>query len=178
MKHAADIPVIETERLRLRGFAMRDYEAVAAYKADPDVMRYTGGPEDRYRAWKSFTAMAGTWNVLGFGYFCIADKQTDACLGHSALLQPPEWPDREVGYTLARGAHGKGYAVEAASAVLRFAYEHMGWTTAVSVIDPQNRASQNVARKMGALLERENEPVWDFRADIWRHQPPERFLAS
>ena len=92
-----------------------------------------------------------TWNVLGFGYFCIADKQTDACLGHSALLQPPEWPDREVGYTLARGAHGKGYAIEAASAVLRFAYEHMGWTTAVSVIDPQNRASQNVRPQNGGV---------------------------
>lgn len=155
---------------------MRDFPAVAAYKADAEVMRFTGGAEPEAQAWKSFAAMAGSWILLGFGYFCVAEKATDACIGHCGLLEPPGWPEREVGYTLARQAQGKGFAAEAAGAVLAFAYRSLGWTTAISVIDPDNRPSQNVARKLGATCERKNVPVWDFTADIWRHLPPGRFL--
>ena len=173
-----DIPVIETERLRLRAFGQCDFDAVAAYKADPDVMRFTGGPEARHRAWKSLAAMAGSWSLMGRGYLCIAERQSDLCIGHCALLDPPGWPAREVGYTLAGSAQGKGYATEAARAALRFAYEDLGWTTAISLIDAGNHASQGVAKKLGATKERENVPIWDFTADIWRHLPPERLLAT
>lgn len=172
------IPVIETERLILRGFELRAFEAVAAYKADPDVMRYTGGPESRFKAWKSLAAMAGSWVLHGFGYFCIAEKQSDTCIGHCGLLNPPGWPEREVGYTLAGPAQGKGYAAEAAGAALRFAYDELGWDTAISVIDPNNHASQKVARRLGATVERQNVPIWDFTADIWRHLPPGQILSS
>lgn len=174
---AVDIPVIETERLRLRGFELRDFDAVAAYKADPHVMRYTGGPESGFNAWKSFAAMAGSWVLLDSGYFCIAEKNSDVCIGHCALFKPPGWPEHEVGYTLARHAHGKGYAVEAAGAALRFAYDELGWDTAISVIDPANTASQGVARRLGASKERESVPIWDFTADIWRRLPPAQVLA-
>ena len=173
-----DIPVIETERLRLRAFERRDFDAVAAYKADPDVMRFTGGPEARHRAWKSLAAMAGSWSLMGCGYFCVAERRSDLCVGHCALFYPPDWPDREVGYTLAKQAQGKGYATEAANAALRFAYEALGWTTAISVIDPDNHASQSVAKRLGATKERENVSIWDFTADIWRHLPPEQYLAT
>jgi len=173
-----DIPVIETERLRLRGFELRDFDAVAAYKADPEVMRYTGGPESGFKAWKSLATMVGSWVLHGYGYFCVAEKDSDICVGHCALFDPPGWPGREVGYTLARHAHGKGYAAEAAGAALHFAYTRLGWTTAISVIDPENGASQNVARRLGAAKEQENVPIWDFTADIWRHLPPDRFLRE
>jgi RimJ/RimL family protein N-acetyltransferase len=173
-----EIPVIETERLRLRGFELRDFDAVAGYKADPEVMRFTGGPESGFKAWKSLAAMAGSWVLNGYGYFCVAEKETDACIGHCALIDPPGWPGREVGYTLARQAQGQGYAAEAAGAALRFAYDKLGWDTAISVIDPANHASQVVARKLGATRERENVPVFDFIADIWRHLPPGQFLST
>ncbi|MEN0001075.1 MAG: GNAT family N-acetyltransferase [Pseudomonadota bacterium] len=174
----ANIPVLETERLRLRGFKRRDFDAVAAYKGDPEVMRFTGGAETRPAAWKSLAAMAGSWDLNGYGYFCVADKQSDECLGHCSLFYPVDWPGQEIGYTLARPAQGKGYAVEASRAALRFAYTELGWETAISVIDRDNAASQSVARKLGATLEQENVPIWNFHADIWRHLPPKSFFAS
>ena len=175
---SSEIPVIETERLRLRGFRMEDYPAVAAYKADPEVMRFVGGAEGGLLAWKSFCSMTGSWNVLGYGLFCVAIRETDECIGHCGPINPPGWPEPEIGYTLARAAQGKGYAAEAAAAALRFAYERLGWTTAISIIDPDNHPSQKVAHKLGASREQENVPVWDFTADIWRHRPPEEFLTS
>ncbi len=174
----ANIPVIETERLRLRGFRVEDYPAVAAYKGDPEVMRFTGGAESGLHAWKSFCSMTGSWNMLGHGPFCVALRETDACIGHCGPINPPAWPEPEIGYTLSTAAHGKGYATEAATAALRFAYEELGWPTAISIIDPDNRASQGVARRLGAVLEKPGAQVWDFSADIWRHRPPDEFLKS
>ncbi|MGS5086065.1 GNAT family N-acetyltransferase [Hydrogenophaga sp. A37] len=53
------------------------------------------------------------------------------------------------------GQHGKGFATEGARRALRAAYEDFGWTTAVSVVSVNNPASQAVALRMGATLERE-----------------------
>lgn len=178
ISYAGDIPVIETARLRLRGFRMDDYAAVAAYKADPEVMRFVGGPEYGLSVWKSFCSMPGSWSMLGYGLFCVAIRETDQCIGHCGPINPPGWPEPEIGYTLGRNAQGKGYATEAAGAALRFAYEKLGWRTAISLIDPDNTASQGVARKLGASVEETQVEVWDFTADIWRHRPPDEFITS
>ena len=176
--HSANIPVIETERLRLRGFRMDDYAAFCAYKADPEVTHFVGGTELGMSAWKSFCATVGSWSMIGHGVFCVAIRETDECIGHCGPINPPGWPEPEIGYTLARGAHGKGYATEAAGAALRFAYQKLGWRTAISLIDEDNTASQGVARRLGASLEKKQVEVCDFTADIWRHLPPEEILKS
>lgn len=179
MSHSGiDIPVVETERLVLRGFTERDFPAYAAMRADAKVMTFLGGPQDPHTAWRGMAAMVGHWALRGFGFFCVEEKASGTCIGHCGPWYPHDWPDYEIGYTLARSAQGKGYATEAARAALRFAYEDLGWTTAISVIDPQNHASQNVARKLGATKERQDVPIWDFTADIWRHRAPAQFLAQ
>ena len=173
---AIDIPVIETERLLLRGFEERDFAAYAAIHADRDVMHFIGGAEAPHEAWRGMTGMVGHWALRGFGFFCVEEKASGACIGHCGPWYPVDWPGHEVGYTLARSAQGKGYATEAARAALGFAYRELGWTTAISVIDAENHASQAVAKRLGARRERQNVPIWDFTADIWRHLPPEQFL--
>lgn len=173
---AIDIPVIETERLILRGFEDRDFAAYAAIRADEDVMTFLGGPQSRHMAWRGMSAMIGHWVLRGFGFFCVEEKASGTCIGHCGPWYPVDWPDHEIGYTLARSAQGKGYATEAARAALGFAYEKLGWTTAISVIDPENHASQGVAKKLGATKEREDVSIWDFTADIWRHLPPDEFF--
>ena len=80
--------------------------------------------------------------------------------------------------TAGQTAQGKGYATEAGRAALIFAYQELGWKTAISVIDPENHASQNVAAKLGAHKEQTGAAIWDFTADIWRHLPPDDFLKS
>lgn len=170
------VPTIETERLRLRGWQRADFEAVHAYKSDPEVMTYTGGAETPSQAWKSFCAMAGSWIINGFGYFCIADKESDLCVGHCGLIQLPDWEDPEVGYTLSRAAWGKGYATEAVISALSHVYRNLNWETAVSHIDPNNVSSQKVAERAGATLETKNADLGSYTADIWRHLPPEEFM--
>lgn len=173
-----DIPVIETERLRLRGFLPRDFAAVAAYRADPAVMAFSGGPENQLAAWKSFAAMIGHWCTLGFGYFCIADRADDRCIGQVGLQYPPLWPGREVTYTLAHERQGRGLATEAVSAALWFAYSALQWPDAISLIAADNLASRRVAEKMGAARDPEPVTVWGHEVELWRHRSPDVHLKD
>ncbi|WP_306120624.1 MULTISPECIES: GNAT family N-acetyltransferase [unclassified Roseitalea] len=178
MSHGGiDIPVIETERLILRGFAERDFAVIKSIYADPEAMRFLGGVMNEYDAWRRMAAMAGSWQLRGFGIFCVEGKAEGECVGYCGPMRPHGWPDNEIGYTFAPAHHGKGYATEAAAASLAFAYERLGWDTAISLIDPDNHASQGVARKLGAVRERTGAQVTDFTADIWRHLTPAQFLA-
>ncbi|MEL6922286.1 MAG: GNAT family N-acetyltransferase, partial [Pseudomonadota bacterium] len=77
---------------------------------------------------------------------------------------------------LRRSAWGNGFATEAAEAALRWAYETLGWETAISCIDPNNVGSQGVAKRLGATLEESGVQVCFFTADIWRHLPPKQYL--
>lgn len=174
MQHA--FPVIETERLRLRAFEERDLDAYAALRADEKVMKFLGGVQDDTLTWRGMATILGHWTLRGFGFFCVEEKASGQCIGHCGPWRPHNWPDNEIGYTLARDAQGKGYATEAARASLSFAYEKLGWATAISVIDPENAASQNVAKRLGATVEKTNVKIWDFTADIWRYLPPTEFL--
>jgi RimJ/RimL family protein N-acetyltransferase len=59
----------------------------------------------------------------------------------------------EVGYLLKQSAWGKGYATEACTRMLRFAFEQTALQEVVAVTDPENRASQKVLRKCGLIEE-------------------------
>jgi len=178
MSVSIDIPVIETERLILRGFEVRDLDDFADMSADEDTMKFVGGRKTRFESWNSMTAALGHWVLRGFGMFAVEEKSSGRLIGIIGPLFPDGWPENEIGYILAKHAHGKCYATEAAVASLKYAYQELGWTTAISLIDADNAASQNVARKLGAAKVQANVQVTDFVADIWRHLPPQEFMEK
>ncbi len=173
---AIDIPVLETERLVLRGFTPADHAPLCAFYADARTARFVGGLEEPRVVWRRMASYIGHWALRGYGMWALADKQTDAFVGYVGNWFPDGWPEPEIAYGLVASAHGRGLAVEAASRALRHAYENLGWMTAISAIDVDNRASQGVARKLGATREKTGVAMSGFTADIWRHLPPDRFL--
>ena len=67
-----------------------------------------------------------------------------------------------------RQFEGKGYAFEAASAARDAGARLFGLTSLISLIDPENIRSQNLARRLGATIEREIE-FMGHPCHIWRH---------
>jgi RimJ/RimL family protein N-acetyltransferase len=145
-------PTLETERLLLRPPAAGDFDAWAAVMADPEVARYIGGLQSRHGAWRGFLTMVGAWQIQGFGMFSLIEKATGQWVGRVGPWFPVDWPGTEVGWTLPRSAWGKGYATEAATVAIDWAFDTLGWTEVIHSIDPANGASKHVAMRLGSTL--------------------------
>jgi len=148
----ADIPVVETARLRLRAFRETDLDAFAAMSADAEVMRFIGNGEtvDRNGTWRTIAGFLGHWRLRGCGMWAIERKDDGAFLGRVGLHHPPYWPALEAGWVLARHAWGQGYAREGAAAALDFARRALTPQRLVSFIRPGNERSVKVALALGA----------------------------
>ena len=65
---------------------------------------------------------------------------------------------------------GRGYATEGAAATIDWAFDNLGWTEVIHCIDPDNAASQGVARRLGSTVlsrGRLPKPYDDIEVDIW-----------
>ena len=166
------IPVIETARLRLRGPRLEDYEAYATFMASGRSI-YVGGPLGRLQAWRGFCHVTGHWVYRGFSTFIIADRNTDAALGMCGPWFPEGWPEPEIGWTIWSAENeGKGLAFEAVTAARRFAYDVLGWTTAISMIDHGNDRSAALAARLGAVYETDYTDDTLGTCRIFRHPGP------
>lgn len=145
-------PTLETDRLILRPPCIEDFDAWAAFMADPEATRYLGGPQPPAGAWRNLAMMAGAWMISGFGNFSVIEKTSRRWIGRCGPWYPADWPGPEIGWAFDRSAWGRGYATEAAERCLTYAYDVLGWDRVVHPIDPGNIASIAVAKRIGSTL--------------------------
>lgn len=171
------IPTLRTERLVLRGPQASDFDAYAAFRGS-ERARILGGPFDRATAFEQLAALVGHWQLRGYGRFMVADAETDAALGVIGPFLPADWPEPEIAWSVFGDAEGRGIAQEAALAARAFAYDTLGWTTAISMIDPANTRSAALARRLGAAPDGQFVHPEYGTLDIWRHPGPDSLAAS
>lgn len=150
------VPVIETERLRLRGHRQEDLAACAAMWADAGVVRYIDGkPFSREEVWARLLRYVGHWQWMGFGFWALEEKATGAFAGELGFaefkraIEPSVEGTPEVGWVLAPHAQGKGYATEAVRAAIAWGDGQLGSARTVCLIHPENVRSIRVAEKCG-----------------------------
>lgn len=156
MKNAKDVPVIETERLRLRGHRVDDLPNCAAMWAEEGVTRFIGGkPLTEEETWLRMLRHAGHWALMGFGYWVVEEKETGKFLGEAGLaefrreIEPSIVGIPEAGWVFAGASHGQGYAIEAGQAILDWGAVRFGDNRTVCLINPENTASLRLAGKLG-----------------------------
>lgn len=149
-------PTLETERTILRAHVLDDFDAYAQMWANPAVCRFIGGKaRTREESWMRFLRHAGSWSLIGYGYWAIQDKTTGRFIGEAGFhdmkrdIKPSLEGIPEAGWVLAPDAQGKGLASEVVGRVLGWADETAGKTRTVCIIDPENEGSINVASKVG-----------------------------
>ncbi|MGA8278874.1 MAG: GNAT family N-acetyltransferase [Rhodanobacteraceae bacterium] len=145
------IPTIETERLRLSALGERHFEAYASMLADASSTRFVGDgqPLDRMNAWRSMAMLLGHWVLRGYGMWAVELKESGEFVGRVGLHNPEGWPDMELGWMLMPDQRHHGYATEAGSAVLEYAFANLDTQRVISLIRADNNASERVARRLG-----------------------------
>ncbi|UOG77165.1 GNAT family N-acetyltransferase [Hymenobacter tibetensis] len=152
----SEIPVLETERLLLRGYRPDDLVESAAMSASPEFYRYLGGePISKEEAWRRILIQQGHWSLMGYGFWAVEEKSTGLYSGSIGFgdfnrdITPSISGMPEMGWVLAPRVHGRGYATEAVRAALAWGEQHFHTPQTVCIIDPDNVASLRVAHKFG-----------------------------
>jgi len=176
MTLALDIPTLETERLTLRAPAEADFPALAAFY-ETDRAEFVGGHIGPNEVWRTLASMIGHWALRGYGMWAVDERETGLFCGHVGPWNPHGWPEPEIGWTLLGAAEGRGIAREAAEASRAYAYGSLGWTTAISLIDPANTRSIRLAERMGARLDYEFQHDDYGLMHAYRHPSPQELAA-
>lgn len=150
--------IAETARLRLRHFTAADLAPMTRVFGDAEVMRFGDGAQttEWVRAW--LRGCAVSYERHGYGPWAVVEKSSGAAIGYCGLFDFPNVngrPEIEIGYRLNRAYWSQGYATEAVIAVRDYAFDVLGMTRLVAIIDPENVASIHVAEHAGMCREAE-----------------------
>lgn len=150
----AAIPVLQTERLTLRGPELGDFDTVARFVESPRSA-WVGGPLPRDTVWTGFAANAGQWLLRGYGFWQVTLTATGTIIGRAGIYHPDNWPEPELSWSLYDAtSEGQGFAQEMARAALEGAAA-LGIRRPISSIAPDNHRSIRLAERLGATPEGE-----------------------
>lgn len=142
--------VLTTNRLKLRSFLPADVSGYAALNADPEVMRYLGGIVTRAQSESILIGAQRSFANFGYGMIAVERADDGVFLGTCGLSVETWYPDDfEIGWRLARKYWGQGYASEAGSAWLAYAFDALKAVRIISIADTPNVRSISVMQKLG-----------------------------
>ena len=149
-------PLIETERLILRGFQRDDLDALASILGNPEVTKHlTGTPMSREDSFRRMMMAVGQWPLLGFGYWAVELKPVGQLVGQVGFadfkrdMTPDISGEPEMGWIMDPSVHGKGIAHEACVAALEWADASLEADAYPAIISLENIPSIKLAEKLG-----------------------------
>lgn len=145
--------VIQTARLRLRQWTDEDVAAWAEMNADPRVMEFFVSTTPVERSRELAGILRKDLERNGYGWFVMERKDKPGFAGVAAIddirFDVPFEPRREIGWRLPVESWGHGYATEAASALLYYAFKELRWPEIVAMTTMKNVRSRRVMEKLG-----------------------------
>lgn len=148
---------IETDRLRLRAVTLDDTGIMLAVWNDPDFIRNVADrgirTEEQAREVIARTVLT-LFEKHGYGPCCISLKSDDSMIGICGLFKRENLDHPDIGFAILPDYCGKGYAGEAAAAVVHYAREQLGLTALTAIVSPENRASIGLIEKLGLKFDR------------------------
>lgn len=150
------MPVIETERLRLRRMHVTDSADMYEYSKNPEVTKYLTWyphPDEDYT--RDYLEYLGTKYRIGDFYdWGVTLKSTGKMIGTCGFTRFNYTDDSaELGYVLNPVYRGQGIAPEALEAVLKFGFDKLALNRAEAKYIEGNDASRRVMEKVGMRYE-------------------------
>jgi RimJ/RimL family protein N-acetyltransferase len=143
--------ILETSRLRLRELTPADLDFMAEMLADAEVMRYYPKRLTRELSEEWIDRQLARYLTDGHGLWLAEERDGGRAVGQIGLMQQTVngAVECEVGYLIRKDAWRHGYATEGALACRDYAFASLGKPRVVSLVRPENAASQGVALKLG-----------------------------
>jgi RimJ/RimL family protein N-acetyltransferase len=148
---------LETERLVLRPLTPDDAEFMLELLTDPSWLRFIGDRGVRTvedaRVYIQNGPM-GMYERHGFGPLAAVSRETGEAMGTCGLIRRDGLDDVDIGYAFLPRFWGRGYAIEAARAVLASARDVPGLDRVVAITTPDNESSARLLERLGLRFER------------------------
>jgi RimJ/RimL family protein N-acetyltransferase len=148
---------IETTRLRIIELTTNHAEFIVELLNDPAFIQNIGDrkvrtPEDARNY--ILKGPIASYAQNGFGLCLVTLKETGESMGMCGLINREQLEDIDLGYAFLPRYWSKGYALEAAKAMLEFGWNHAGLKRIVAITDPANTPSNRVLEKLGFVFEK------------------------
>jgi RimJ/RimL family protein N-acetyltransferase len=177
-------PRLETPRLLLRSFEQDDVDAWARIMRKPEVMRYMGDGA-RYRVKRAaagvlarfsdlesrnaVSTLTRHWAKYGFGEWAVEERESGSLIGKVGFIYQSDWeaePTKtEIGWSLAPESWGRGYATEAASRAMTWAFDERGIERVISICRVDHHRSEGVMRRLNMSLQ--GTTRWKGGHSLW-----------
>jgi [ribosomal protein S5]-alanine N-acetyltransferase len=149
------VPTIHTDRLTLRAFEEYDFEPYfEQILGEREVTRWLGGdgqPRTRENAQLVFARLTDPNRDERDRFWVACERTSGELMGHAVLQRLDKTDIIEVGYALGTRWWGKGFATEAARALVDYGFETVALNLIAGVARPENLASRRVLEKAGLL---------------------------
>lgn len=159
LRRYKDIPwdILETERCFLRETTPDDVDAFYEIYSEPGMTRYT---EDLYESKVSERGyireyIEKVYRYFEFGVWTVILKETGEIIGRAGLNVREGYDMPELGYVIGKLWQGQGIATEVCEGVLRYARIEFGFKKIMTLIQEENEASLQVAKKLGFQVQEE-----------------------
>lgn len=154
---------IETARLRMRMFTPADLDRMCEITSDPEVTRYIGygHPLLREETLANLNLIMNAFRRRGYGRWALERRDTGALIGYCGLSSGNPEVGVELAYMLARDEWGRGLALEAGRASLRFGFETLRMNSIAGLTFHDNTRSRKVLERLGMRFIRDAH-YYDF----------------
>ncbi len=149
--------ILETERLLLYPLTTKDADFMLMLMNEPGFIKYvadrglrTSADAAEYISQKIIPSYAR----FGFGLYRVDLKESKTAIGICGLVKRDTLEEVDIGFSILQRFCGKGYAFEAAAAVMRYGRNVLGLPRIVGVTAPDNRASIHLLEKLGLKRQR------------------------
>ena len=149
--------VLDTERLLLRPITVDDAEFILILLNEPSFLRYIGDKQVRNVEDARQYILNGpiaSYERHGLGLLLVELRDSHTRIGMCGLLKRDELPEPDIGFTLMPDFWNKGFAFEAAQAVLQDARDRLKLQRILAITSLDNDASIKLLERLGFRFER------------------------
>jgi len=169
------LKVLETDRLILRRLSPDDAEFILRLLNEPSWLRFIGDKGVRTVEDARAYILKGPvemYSRLGFGLYLVELKEEGSPIGICGLIKRDSLEDVDIGFAFLPKHWGRGYAYEAASAVMAYGGKALGLKRIVAITSADNDSSVRLLEKLGLRFEgmlklsNDGEEVRLFGSDV------------